>query len=113
MATSADISINPAAGLVLGAVASASTVTILRYYENTFILQTLPSSIFKVGFGCLSGIFGAIIIAARNNVTPLLTSNVLATAAYDLAAIALTLGIGLIFGVASGYLLKFLPMKEK
>lgn len=61
----------------------------------------------------MSGIFAAIIVAARNNTAPTLTSNVLITGALDLAAIALTLGIGLLFGVGSGFILKYLPGPNK
>lgn len=113
MASSTDVLLNPAAGLVLGAVASASTMTLFKYYENTFILECLPNSAFKAGFGFLSGIFASIIVASRNNATPSLTSSILTSAAYDLAALALTIGLGLLFGVGCGYLLKLLPGPNK
>ena len=105
--------LNPVAGLILGIAASASTITLLKYYEKTFIFQALPSSVFKVGFGCLSGIFAAIIVAARNNIIPILTDNVLISGAMDLAAIPITVGFGLAFGIGSGYLLKYLPGPNK
>ena len=113
MASSADVLLNPAGGLVLGAAASVGTMTLLRYYGNSYVLETMQGTVWKTGFGFLSGIFAAIIVAARNNATPALTSNILVTAAYDLAAIALTIGIGLLFGVASGFLLKLLPGPAK
>lgn len=64
-------------------------------------------------FGFLSGIFGSIIVASRNGLSPILTESLLIKGAYVLAAIALTIGIGLSFGVLSGLIIKYMPGPTK
>lgn len=113
MASSTDVLLNPVGGLVLGCVASASTVTILKYFQTLYILESLPDSTFRIAFGFLSGIFVSIIVASRNSLTPTLADSLLIKGGYEIAAIAVTLGLGIVFGVSSGFIIKYLPGPTK
>ena len=65
IASSSDVLLNPVGGMVLGCVASATTVTMLKFLSSVYLFDTLSGSTFRLIFGFLSGIFSSIIVSTR------------------------------------------------
>lgn len=109
MSSFTDIIIYPVAPILLSGMAGLVTVIFFKYLSHTYLLTYFPQSSLRLFFGCLSGVFAAIAVAARIDYTPTLANNLSAKAGLELAGLAVSLGSGCIFGIFSGLILIFVP----
>lgn len=69
----------------------------------------MSGSTFRLFFGFLSGIFVSIIVSTRVGSSLVLAENLMVKGAYSLAALAVTIGVGALFGVGGGLIIRFIP----
>lgn len=109
MSSFTDIIIYPVAAILLSGVAALTTIILFKYLSHTYLLTYFPQSSLRLLYGCLSGVFAAIAVAARIDYTPTLANDLSTKAGLELAALGVSLGTGCIFGIFSGLILIFVP----
>lgn len=107
IASFTDLVLNPVMAMILGGIASLTTITLFKYFGDTVLLSNFPQPSFRILFGGLSGIFAAIAAASHLNDTTSFANNLSQVAGLELAGIAITAGVGCIIGVFGGLVIVF------
>ena len=78
------------------------------------MMRNYSKIVFRMGFAVIGSIVAAIVVAARNGITPdLLSSNYSRTAGLEVLAFVVALGFGVVFGLLVGVLINvFLASKS-
>lgn len=107
-----DLLLYPVATIVLGGVASFTTIMLFKYFPNNFMLNNFPQSALRFMFGVSTCIFASIIIASRVNQSPTLANDLPNIAGLEFAGLAITIAIAAIFGAGGGLLISMVPRPE-
>ena len=93
--------------MVLSGLAALTTITLFKYYGESYILTSFAQPSLRILFGALSGVFAAIVVASRINVTIVLANILSRIAGLEIAGLAITVGIGCIVGSLSAVIIVF------